>query len=70
MIGIDTNILVAHAIADHPSHRRVRESIDRLLAAGCVLALTSGILSEFIHIVTDPRRFEHPLTMAEALICL
>ena len=29
--------------------------------------LTSGIVSEFIHIVTDSRRFENPLTMTEAL---
>lgn len=67
MIGLDTNILVAHAIADHPWHGRVRERIDRFLSEGHDLALTSGILSEFIHVVTDPRRFEKPLTMEEAL---
>ena len=25
------------------------------------------VLTEFVHVVTDPRRFEHPLTMNEAL---
>lgn len=68
MIGLDTNILVAHAIPDHPSHGKVRDRIDRFLSEGRDLALTSGILSEFIHVVTDPRRFENPLTMAEALV--
>jgi hypothetical protein len=50
MIGLDTNVLVAHAIPDHPSHGKVRERIDRFLTDG-----------------HDPRRFEKPLTMAEAL---
>ncbi len=67
MIGIDTNILVAYVIPDHLFHGKVRDSIDRFLAADRGFALTSGILSEFIHIVTDSRRFENPLTMAEAL---
>jgi predicted nucleic acid-binding protein len=67
MIGFDTNILVAHAIAEHPWHGKVRECIDRFLAEGHDLALTPGILAEFIHVVTDPRRFERPLTMTEAL---
>jgi predicted nucleic acid-binding protein len=67
MIGLDTNILVAHAVADHPFHGKVRERIDRFLGDGHDLALTSGILAEFIHIVTDPRRFESPLTVTEAL---
>lgn len=67
MIGIDTHILVAHSIPDHPLHRRVRERIDRFLSEGRNLAITSGILAEFIHVVTDPERFENPLTMEEAL---
>jgi len=67
MIGIDTNILVAHAIPDHPFHGRVREQIGRLLDEGRGFALTSAILAEFLHIVTDQRRFEKPLTLTEAL---
>lgn len=67
MIGLDTNILVAHAVPDHPSHGKVRERIERFLCERQDMAVTSGILAEFIHIVTDPRRFELPLTMTEAL---
>lgn len=67
MIGLDTNILVAHAIPDHPSHGKVRERINLFLLEGHHMAVTSGILAEFIHVVTDPRRFENPLTLREAL---
>jgi len=67
MIGLDTNILIAHAIPDHPSHGKVRKRIDLFLIEGHRLAVTSGILAEFIHVVTDPRRFESPLTLSEAL---
>lgn len=67
MIGIDTNILVADAIPDHPAHAGVRGRIDDFISQGHELALTSAILSEFIHIATDPRRFLNPLSMAEAL---
>lgn len=67
MIGLDTNILVAHAVPDHPLHTKVRERIDRFLDDGQDLAVTSGILAEFLHIVTDSRRFEIPLSMTEAL---
>jgi len=67
MIGIDSNILVAHAIQEHPEHVQVRAHIITLLSAGHGLAITSGILAEFIHIVTDPKRFEQPLDMSDAL---
>lgn len=67
MIGIDTNILVAFVIPEHPDHGKVRERIDQFQREGRRLAVTSGILAEFVHVVTDPRRFENPLTMTEAL---
>lgn len=72
MIGIDTNILVAHSIPDHPLHGRVRKRIDQFLSEGRNFAITSGVLAEFIHVVTDPKRFENPLTMEEALesVCI
>lgn len=67
MIGLDTSILVARAIPEHPDHIKVCARLDGLSSAGRSFALTSGALAEFVHIVTDPRRFEDPLTMAEAL---
>lgn len=66
IIGIDTNVMVARVIPGHPSHDKVQKRIDSFLADECRFALTATILSEFIHIVTDPKRFEKPLTMGEA----
>ena len=67
MIGLDTSILVAHAIAEHPQHEASQRWLDEQIAENQSFAITSGILAEFIHIVTDGRRFETPLAMSEAL---
>jgi predicted nucleic acid-binding protein len=67
MIGLDTNILVAYAVPEHTAHDRVRGRIERFLTAGYPFALTSMVLSEFVHVVTDSKRFTQPLSMREAL---
>ena len=67
MIGLDTSILVAHAIAEHPEHVASQRWLDIEIERNQTFAITSGILAEFIHIVTDGRRFETPLAMPEAL---
>ncbi len=67
MIGLDTSFLVAHAIAEHPEHQAAHQWLDEAIAKDETFAITSGILAEFIHIVTDGRRFETPLAISEAL---
>ncbi|MGF1656102.1 MAG: type II toxin-antitoxin system VapC family toxin [Verrucomicrobiales bacterium] len=67
MIGLDTNVLVARVIPEHPKHEWVTQRLAGLTAEGRHFAVTSVILSEFVHVVTDPKRFEKPLTMGEAL---
>ena len=67
MIGLDTSFLVAHAIAEHPQHQEAHQWLDEAIAKDETFAITSGILAEFIHIVTDGRRFETPLAISEAL---
>jgi predicted nucleic acid-binding protein len=67
MIGLDTSILVAHAIVEHPQHEASHQWLDEALAKVHAFAITSGLLAEFIHIVTDARRFETPLSFSEAL---
>lgn len=67
MIGLDTSFLVAHAIVEHPQHQEAQHWLDEAIAKGETFAITSGILAEFIHIVTDGRRFETPLAISEAL---
>ena len=68
MIGIDTAILVHLEIRESPEHDRASALLQRqVLDAGEELALAPQVLTEFLHIVTDPRRFERPLTMEQAL---
>lgn len=64
--GIDTGFLVAAAVAEHPDQVSARLKLAELLAAGDRFALAPQVLAEFIHIVTDPRRFVQPLDMASA----
>ncbi len=67
MTGLDTSVLVAAAIGDHSSNKSVWIWMNEALDRGETFAITSGILAEFIHVVTDQRRFENPLSMTEAL---
>jgi predicted nucleic acid-binding protein len=67
MIGLDTNILVAYAVPEHPAHDLVRVRIEGFLTEARPLALTSMVVSEFVHVVTDIKRFTQPLSMREAL---
>lgn len=64
--GMDTSFLVSVEVMEHPDHDAARATLSRLLAAGDHLALAPQILAEFIHVVTDSRRFSQPLGMAEA----
>lgn len=66
MIGLDTSFLVALSITDHVDHVRAH-SLFRASATNELLALTPDVLAEFIHAVTDSRRFLHPFSMQEAL---
>ena len=67
MIGLDTSFLVAWAIKEHPDHECCRRLIDDAVRGGRSFGLTTGILAEFIHVATDPRRFAKPLAMADAI---
>lgn len=60
-LGIDTDVLVHWAMADAPHHVAIRSYLEREVRRGCRLALTLQVLREFLHVTTDPRRFELPL---------
>lgn len=64
--GVDTGFLVAAEVVEHACHPDSRGILARLIAAGDTLAIAPQVLAEFVHIVTDPRRFSQPLEMAEA----
>ena len=65
--GIDTSFLVAVEVASHAEHARARAQFQKFLKAGDNFALAPQILAEFIHVVTDPRRFSAPLEMEQAI---
>jgi len=65
--GIDTTFLVEAVVAGHAGHAAARATLDRMLAAGERLALAPQVLAEFVHVVTDARRFSAPLDAAAAI---
>ncbi len=68
MIGVDTTFLVQLELVELPAHKQALELLQReILSPQVPLALTPQVLTEFIHIVTDPRRFQRPLTASEAI---
>jgi predicted nucleic acid-binding protein len=68
MIGADTTFLVQLELAELPNHTAAREALQReILDTGIMLVLAPQVLAEFIHVVTDPRRFQKPLTANEAI---
>ena len=66
--AVDATFLVQLEVREAAGHEKARAFLDgAILAPGNPLALTPQVLEEFIHVVTDPRRFEKPLDMGEAL---
>jgi predicted nucleic acid-binding protein len=65
--GADTSFLVAVEIIEHERHvdalRILRESLTR----GDRVAVAPQVLAEFVHVVTDRRRFQQPMSMEMAL---
>jgi predicted nucleic acid-binding protein len=65
--GLDTGFLVAAEVQEHAEHVAARNRLTGLVAAGDLIAIAPQVLAEFIHIVTDPRRFKQPLDMMSAI---
>ncbi|MDE0026833.1 MAG: type II toxin-antitoxin system VapC family toxin [Spirochaetaceae bacterium] len=68
MIGIDTTFLVHLEIRESESHAAAMGVLrSRILGRDREAALAPQVLTEFVHIVTDPRRFERPLSADQAV---
>lgn len=67
MTGLDCNILVQLALADHPANAKTLAAVKAEAQSGETLVFPPLIATEFLHVVTDERRFAPPLTMEEAL---
>ncbi|MFQ5703826.1 MAG: type II toxin-antitoxin system VapC family toxin [Gemmatimonadales bacterium] len=64
--AVDTNVLVYAHLPTTAEHERVRRFLHKRLAAPRVtLAVTPMVLHELVHVITDPRRFDPPVTMSE-----
>jgi predicted nucleic acid-binding protein len=67
MHAIDTTFLIQVELREAQDHLRARAWLNRTLESdGQLFALAPQVLTEFIHVVTDPRRFALPLSMEEA----
>jgi predicted nucleic acid-binding protein len=60
---MDTGFLVAVEVVEHRSHQSARAIIAAQVAAGDEFGLAPQVLAEFIHVVTDVRRFAQPLSL-------
>lgn len=68
VLALDTDVLVGWLHEESEHHAASRRLIERELADGETrLGLTAQVLFELVHVVTDPRRFETPLSMDEAV---
>lgn len=67
MTGLDCNILVQLALADHPAHAATVVAVQNEVQRDDALVFPSLVVTEFLHVVPDARRFDPPLTMIEAL---
>ena len=67
MTGLDSNILVQLALQDHPANVATIAAVQAETQRGHRLVFPSLVVDEFLHVITDARRFSPPLTMLEAL---
>jgi predicted nucleic acid-binding protein len=67
-IAVDSNVLVTAHAPSVPRHQLAREFLrEQLRISDVTLVVTSLVLQEFVHVVSDPRRFEPVVPMSEAL---
>lgn len=67
MTGLDCNILVQLALQDHTANVATVAVAQAEAQRGNHLVFPSLVIDEFLHVITDERRFSPPLTMVEAL---
>ena len=65
--GLDTSFLVALEVTCHPEHAAARAVAKTLRRNDDRFAIAPQLVVEFVHIVTDARRFSAPLTIEHAM---
>lgn len=65
--GADTSFLVAVEIIEHERHSDALRALSELLDKGDRVAIAPQVLAEFVHVVTDARRFQQPVSIELAV---
>lgn len=66
-LAIDTNVLIPWLVASAPGHLGASTLVAAELSRpGGRIVLVQQVCWEFLHVVTDPKRFTSPLTMEAA----
>jgi toxin-antitoxin system PIN domain toxin len=70
VIAVDTNVLVTAHREDLPKHRLALEKLAALAAGDTPWAIPVFCFDEFVRVVTQPRLFDPPSTLDEAIAAL
>jgi predicted nucleic acid-binding protein len=66
--GLDTSFLVAVEVTAHPQRAAANARLLPIRQQGDRIAVAPQVLLEFVHVVTDQRRFSAPISMPAALL--
>jgi predicted nucleic acid-binding protein len=68
MIGLDTCFLVDLYWQDSPRNKNAHALFSRLIDDESIqIAIYFNCFNEFLHVITDSKRFENPLSVSEAI---
>ena len=68
MTGIDTTFLIDLEIKESPRHERAVEIFNKWREEkNSFLVIYSNVFNEFLHVITDAKRFVNPVPMATAI---
>ncbi len=68
MIGLDTTFLIQLEIVEVAEHQRAVDLLEReILSPGVMAGIAPLVIAEFLHIATDAKRFQRPLSMELAI---
>ena len=68
MIGLDSCFLIDLYWQDSPRNKKARDLYQKLANDDSVqLAIYFNCFNEFLHVMTDSKRFENPFTVKEAI---
>jgi len=65
---IDSNVLISSYDETEEQHERSYALVERAMSGEVEAALAHQNLLEYLAVVTDPKRVEHPLSLEEALV--